>query len=160
MRKLLIASGTIAMLFIRCANPGEEGNTDSVLTNADTVTPSHAVTMTSPVDTVQQPARYSILEGTYVEKYDNGIVYMRGNVRGGIRHGQWLTFYSDGKPWSEGTYINGKREGYGVAWYQNGNKHEEGYYKNGRKVGKWKYWNETGELTEHDFAGDTANIRK
>ena len=109
-----------------------------------------------PVTGEPHKTKDSVYDGESIERYDNGVIYMRGDVRSGLRHGEWLTFYRDGNVWSKGTYINGYREGYGVSYHPNGNKSSEGYYKHDRPVGPWKYWSEDGTLTEHDFKGDTT----
>jgi antitoxin component YwqK of YwqJK toxin-antitoxin module len=99
----------------------------------------------------------SIMDGEHVERYDNGVIFIRGDVKGGLRHGEWLTFYKDGKIWSKGSYLLGYREGYGIAFHPNGKKSQEGYYTKNKMVGRWVFWNELGDSAVKVFAGTVAN---
>jgi len=112
-----------------------------------------SMTIDNVKDPIAHAVKDSIYNGTHIEKYDNGVIYMRGEVEGGLRAGQWLSFYKSGKPWSQGTYKAGLRQGYGISWYENGQKSSEGNYKDDLPVGKWKYWDETGNLVQKDFGG-------
>lgn len=93
----------------------------------------------------------SVFNGAFIDRYDNGVIYMKGDVSGGLRVGEWITFYKSGKEWSKGFYKAGMREGYGVSLWENGQKSSEGYYKNDRMTGKWKFWDAEGRMVEKDF---------
>ncbi len=139
--------------FMSCNN-----STPSIPTTTDSsqqkvVGEKSGMTVDNLTDPIAHAVKDSIYNGTHVEKYNNGVIYMRGEVEGGLRSGQWLTFYSDGKPWSQGTYKAGLRQGYGVSWFEGGEKSSEGYYKDDKPVGKWKYWDEKGNMVEKDFGG-------
>lgn len=143
------------MLFTSCSNSTPPAVTTT--TNTDSVTKTgvatHSLTVDNPLDRVPHAVKDSIYSGEHIERYDNGVIYMRGDVEGGLRAGQWLSFYPDGKPYSQGVYKDGLRQGYGVSWFQNGHKSSEGYYKDDKPVGKWKYWDEYGNMVEKDFGG-------
>lgn len=87
-----------------------------------------------------------IQSGIFEERYDNGIIKVRGNYAGGKRHGSWVSFFNTGKTWSEGLYVNGVREGMATVWYENGQKYYEGKYAKGKETGIWKFWKEDGTL--------------
>ena len=154
-RNFIFTAIMAACFFFSCGTKENAGGTDS--TKNDTAT-KHGITVNEPVTGEPHKTKDSVYDGESIERYDNGVIYMRGDVRSGLRHGEWLTFYRDGKVWSKGTYINGYREGYGVSYHPNGNKSSEGYYKHDRPVGHWKYWTEDGHVTEHDFKGDTTGM--
>ena len=87
-----------------------------------------------------------VRNGVFEERYENGIIKVRGNYAGGKRHGSWVSFFSNGKTWSEGLYVNGIREGAATVWYENGQKYYEGKYAKGKETGLWKFWDEKGTL--------------
>ena len=87
-----------------------------------------------------------VQNGVFEERYENGIIKVKGNYAGGKRHGSWVSFFKNGKTWSEGLYVNGAREGMAVVWYENGQKYYEGKYEKGKEVGTWKFWDDKGAL--------------
>jgi antitoxin component YwqK of YwqJK toxin-antitoxin module len=140
----------IAVLFLAaCGTPAEKvkPGSDSTAKSGLSIGDEH--------DDLHQPHTVdSIFNGPFIDRYDNGVIYMKGEVSGGLRVGEWITFYESGKEWSKGIYKAGLREGYGVSYHENGQKSSEGNYKNDRMVGKWKFWNEQGQLKEKDFGGE------
>src|SRR5687767_4910386 len=52
-----------------------------------------------------------VLHGDYIEKFDNGVIKMRGFYMNGKRDGQWTSFFSNGKVQSEGFFKAGLRDG-------------------------------------------------
>ena len=139
------------LLFASCSDaPKTTPTNDTTKIVGD---PKHAMTIDNPLDRIPHAVKDSIYNGEHIERYSNGVIYMRGDVEGGLRAGQWLTFYQDGKPWSQGIYKDGLRQGYGISWHQNGQKSSEGYYKDDKPVGKWKFWDEHGNMVEKDFGG-------
>ncbi|HTL83416.1 MAG TPA: hypothetical protein VL651_16990 [Bacteroidia bacterium] len=142
---------TISLLFFQCGTDVTPGSkTDSVKTDTGNSS-THQLSVTTPSNAIPHAVKDSIYDGEHVERYDNGVVYMKGEVKGGLRHGEWMTFYKDGKLWSQGTYKDGFREGYGVSYYANGNKSSEGYYQHDKMIGKWTFWDEYGNATTKDF---------
>jgi antitoxin component YwqK of YwqJK toxin-antitoxin module len=141
-----IAAG---ILLFSCSEPA----TNKTATAVDS-SGKKGVSVSDPIE--KQPHRVSdsVYNGEHIERYDNGVIFKRGDVQGGLRAGEWLTFYEDGKLWSKGTYENGLRQGYGVSYWRNGAKSSEGYYKDDAMVGKWKFWDEHGTMVEKDFGGE------
>jgi hypothetical protein len=88
----------------------------------------------------------NLKEDVYTEKYDNGVIKIKGYVLGGKRDGEWMSWYSNGKPWSACTYRAGILNGPIQTWYENGQKRFSGSYMNGKRSGKWTFWKENGEL--------------
>jgi antitoxin component YwqK of YwqJK toxin-antitoxin module len=115
--------------------------------------------VSEPVAPVSKRISDSIYNGEFVEKYETGIIYKRGEIAGGLAEGEWLTFYRDGKLWSKGNYHNGLRTGYAVSYWPNGQKSSEGYYAEGKMVGNW---NEEGKSVAKTFPGtpDTTKYKK
>jgi antitoxin component YwqK of YwqJK toxin-antitoxin module len=138
-----------------CSNSSTTSVSDSNRNDSGKVPVASAHTMTVDTSlgnsTIKQTD--SVFNGEKIERYDNGVIFKRGVVAGGLRTGEWLSFFKDGKPWSKGTYVNGLRDGYGVSWFEDGKKSSEGYYKNGKPVGKWTYWDEYGTVKEVDLGG-------
>ena len=144
MRKLVVPVFFVAAFLFSCGTPkNEKSDADSSGKKGLTVSDVHAPLPHTVEDT--------IFNGVHIERYDNGVIYMRGEVAGGLRAGEWVTFYRSGKEWSRGIYKAGFREGYGVSYYESGQKSTEGYYKHDRMTGKWKFWDEEGNLVEKDF---------
>jgi hypothetical protein len=86
--------------------------------------------------------------GTYIDKYQNGIVKFRGFFRQGQRHGQWMSFYPNGEAWSEMHYDKGKREGPNVAYFENGKVRYTGNYRNDQRDSIWVFYDSTGVVAE------------
>ena len=148
MRKLFLLPVLFCSFLFSCGNPSEkkEGG-DSIVDS------SHGISISNPLDKTPHRDKDSLYTGTRISKYDNGVIFMRGDVMGGLRVGEWISFYKTGAMWSKGTYVNGFRDGYGVSFFENGKKSSEGYYKNDAMVGKWKFWDEYGNMKENDFGG-------
>jgi hypothetical protein len=139
------------------------GDSAQLNTQTKSDTRLQSLSVTPPNSPVPKQVADSIWEGDYVDRHPNGVIKIRGYIKGGLASGDWLTFYDDGKPYSKGTYHAGYRVGYGVSWYHDGQKSSEGYYNQGKMVGKWKYWSESNhQLIEKDFGGvmpDTTTVR-
>lgn len=147
MHKLVLTTLFVTGIFFSCGNPAVDAN------KTDTTHNKHGISVTNPLDAERHAVKDSIYNGTHIERYDNGVIYMRGDVLGGLRAGEWLTFYKSGKEWSRGTYKDGLRQGYGISYWENGQKSSEGYYKDDKMVGKWKFWDAYGTVAEKDFGG-------
>lgn len=154
---------TVAMLLTASCGTTENKETkiDSVTVDTTNIGNS-GVTVSEPVAPVSKRISDSIYNGEYVEKYETGIIYKRGEIAGGLAEGEWLTFYRDGKLWSKGNYHNGLRTGYAVSYWPNGQKSSEGYYAEGKMVGNWIWWNEEGKSVAKTFPGtpDTTKYKK
>lgn len=152
-------AGLFALVFvIGCTEESTDKTKGDSL--ADTTKPKTGLTVSNQSQEGPHQVKDTCYNCEHVERYDNGVIYIRGDVQAGLRHGTWLTFFRNGKPWSQGNYIDGYREGYGVAWYENGQKSQEGYYKKDKMVGTWKFWNEQGMLVVKNYGGDTTRILK
>ncbi|CAN5735310.1 hypothetical protein BH11BAC7_BH11BAC7_25490 [soil metagenome] len=151
MRKLIFSTAFASLFFIfSCGNETAADTKKIDTANGN----KKGMTVSDPLEHVAHAVQDTILNGEHIERYENGVIYMRGEVAGGVRSGEWITFYRDGKEWSRGIYKAGFREGYGVSYWQNGQKSTEGYYKGDKMVGDWKFWNEEGRLVEKDFGGE------
>jgi antitoxin component YwqK of YwqJK toxin-antitoxin module len=157
-RNSLIFSVLLTAFLFSC----EERNTsnDPVLENKDSAVQSMTVAEQNNKETGPMKVKDSITDGVHVERYDNGVIYMRGDIAGGVRHGEWITFFRDGTLWSKGTYVNGYREGYGISYFPGGKKSSEGYYLKNKMVGVWKFWDEQGNLISKNYGGDTTQVMK
>ncbi|MBI3510487.1 MAG: hypothetical protein HY064_07465 [Bacteroidetes bacterium] len=120
---------------------------DQSKTKSDSTSQDSAHGLTVSVDTGHAPHKVKgdVKDGDYEERYDNGVIYMKGEVKNGLREGTWMSFFRDGKIYSQGTYKDGLREGFGVSFYANGDTSSVGYYKKDKQVGKWKFWDEYGQ---------------
>jgi antitoxin component YwqK of YwqJK toxin-antitoxin module len=146
MRKIFFLSIFSAALFFACGSPDDE-------TKNDTAGSKKGMTVSDPLGHEPHAVKDSIFNGEHIERYDNGVIFMRGDVSGGLRHGEWITFYQSGKEWSRGFYEAGLRQGHGVSYWENGQKSSEGEYKDDRMIGKWKFWDAQGKMVEKDFGG-------
>lgn len=89
-----------------------------------------------------------VINGLFLEKYENGVKQMEGNMKDAKRTGPWKAWYPDGTVWSEGNYKEGKRDGKSKVYFENGKVRYEGSYKDDKQVGIWKYYDETGKQIE------------
>ncbi|MCR5014035.1 MAG: hypothetical protein K6A28_04590 [Bacteroidales bacterium] len=79
-----------------------------------------------------------------INYYEDGAVWMEGDMKGQLREGDWKSYFPDGKVQSTGTFKDGLRVGKAVIYFENGNINMEGYYDNGDRVGDWTYYDEQG----------------
>ena len=82
-----------------------------------------------------------------VNYYDNGALYMEGDIKDGLREGEWVSYFLDGKVQSTGCFEKDLRTGKSLVYHENGNLWMEGYYKDGKQVGLWVYYDEQGYET-------------
>lgn len=82
-----------------------------------------------------------------VNYYDNGAVYMEGDIKNDLREGEWISYFQDGKVQSKGFFEKDLRTGKSLVYHENGNLWMDGYYKEGRMVGLWIYYDEQGYET-------------
>ena len=80
----------------------------------------------------------------FIERYDNGVVKIRGNEKGEKRIGKWEAYYPNGYKWSETSYRDGLRQGPIVVYYNNGMMRYEGSYSNDERSGVWQFYDTLG----------------
>lgn len=146
MRKIIFFSLCISAFLFSCNNAAEKTKTDSAGDSA-----KKGLSVSDPLAPQPHKVNDTIFNGEFVDRYENGVIYMKGEVSGGIREGEWITFYRSGKEWSRGIYKNGLRQGHGVSYFENGQKSSEGEYKDDKMTGVWKFWDENGNVVEKDF---------
>ncbi|MEI6489046.1 MAG: hypothetical protein WCP52_08795 [Bacteroidota bacterium] len=83
--------------------------------------------------------------GEYIERYDNGMIRIKGMMKNGKRDGLWRSWYVNGVPWSETTFKDGVKTGPTSTWYPNNRKRYDGFYVDDKEAGKWTYWDEKGK---------------
>ncbi|MBN2668898.1 MAG: hypothetical protein JXR60_06700 [Bacteroidales bacterium] len=84
-----------------------------------------------------------LYSGVAYNKYDNGQIGMKGNIKLGVFDGLWTWWYEDGAKKRETTYKDGLKEGYSYWWHKNGIKKAEIRF-NGDKNIEQKRWDEKG----------------
>ncbi len=84
--------------------------------------------------------------GEYIERYDNGMIRIKGTMKNGKRDGLWQSWYVNGIPWSETTFKDGVKTGQTSTWYPNNQKRYDGFYVDDKEAGKWTYWDEKGKV--------------
>ncbi|HET6990133.1 MAG TPA: hypothetical protein VFJ43_02370, partial [Bacteroidia bacterium] len=83
MGKLILLPVFSALLFFSCNNPAKiPDKMDSV---SDV---KHGLSVSNPVDKTPHAVKDSIFNGEHIERYKNGVIYMRGDVQGGLRAGE------------------------------------------------------------------------
>lgn len=101
--------------------------------------------------------------GDFYQKYDNGVVKVKGYFRFGKRHGQWFYFYPNGQIWSEAFYDNGLNNGFSKVHYESGKVYYEGGYKMNKPIGNWNFYDTTGTLVlqrSYDSTGKLLGDKK
>ncbi len=84
--------------------------------------------------------------GDYFQKYDNGIIKVRGFFRFGKKHGKWMYFFPNGTLWSEAFFENDKMHGEHNVYHENGQLYFTGQYNHGKAIGTWSFYDSTGVL--------------
>ncbi|MBA3970785.1 MAG: hypothetical protein H0X46_01325 [Bacteroidetes bacterium] len=129
---------------LSCSNQNAEEAVEVKVVNAPNPDSTRFTITTDDQDSV-------VNNGESIQRYDNGVIRMRGMMKDGKREGLWKSWYENGTPWSETTFLAGVKTGKTITWYENGNKRYEGEYINDIESGKWKYWDEKGkEVTTKD----------
>ena len=83
-----------------------------------------------------------------VHYYDNGALYMEGEMAGDVRNGKWTSYFPDGKVQSSGYFKDDRRTGQSLVYYENGNLWMDGCYRDGSRIGPWYYYDEQGYPTD------------
>jgi hypothetical protein len=100
----------------------------------------------------------STYTGDYFERYDNGIIKVRGFFRFGKKHGKWMYWHPNGLMWSEAFFENDKMEGESKVYHPNGKLYYEANYHNHEPSGTWKFYDTTGTLvTTKNFDKQPSN---
>jgi antitoxin component YwqK of YwqJK toxin-antitoxin module len=86
--------------------------------------------------------------GDYFEKYNSGIVKVRGFYRFGKKSGKWMYFYPNGTLWSEAFFNEDKMNGESRVYHQNGELYYSGFYKMDAADSIWNFYDSTGVLRE------------
>lgn len=86
--------------------------------------------------------------------YENGALFMEGDIKDNLREGEWVSYFQDGKIQSKGFFEKDVRTGMSLVYYENGNLWMEGNYREGKRVGQWIYYDEQGYETQRVDFGD------
>jgi len=86
--------------------------------------------------------------GDYFEKYNSGIVKVRGFYRFGKKSGKWMYFYPNGILWSEAFFKDDKMNGESRVYHPNGELFYNGYYKMDVADSVWNFYDSIGTLQE------------
>ena len=93
-----------------------------------------------------------VQDGESIVRYKNGVIKMRGAMKGGKRDGPWQSWYENGMQWSESIYDMGIKNGKTSTWYINSQKRYDGFYTNDKPSGNWIFYNEKGKkVDEHNY---------
>ena len=84
--------------------------------------------------------------GDYFQKYDNGVLKVRGYFRFGKRHGKWMYFYPTGLLWSEAFFDKDKMDGESNVYHENGKLYYHGVYSQDKPIGTWNFYDTSGVL--------------
>mgnify|MGYP006096171695 FL=1 len=77
-----------------------------------------------------------ILEGEWVNYFENGQFRYKGSYKNGLREGEWIFYHDNGQLYGKGSYKSGKKEGEWVDYRKDGTVDSErsGTFKNGERV--------------------------
>lgn len=90
----------------------------------------------------------STYTGDYFEKYESGVIKVRGSFRFGKKSGKWMYFYPNGKLWSEAFFHMDKMNGESTVYHPNGNVMYNGFYKMDVADSVWKFYDTTGVMVQ------------
>ncbi|MBS1647089.1 MAG: hypothetical protein JST67_07100 [Bacteroidetes bacterium] len=140
MNKILLMP--FALLFFFACSTNQKNNEKQAVSKQDSANKQIQSQMDKIADELAPPD--SDYTGEFFQKYENGVVKVKGYFRFGKRHGQWYYFYPNGLMWSEAFYDNGKMNGQSKVFYENGKTYYQGAYKKDIPVGLWLYNDTTG----------------
>ncbi len=95
-------------------------------------------------NTTEIAATPQIPDGDFVQKYPNGQIQIKGEMRNNKRVGLWTAYYPNGVKQSESTYEKGILSGRTASFYKNGQVRYIGYFLGGKRDGKWDFYSEQG----------------
>lgn len=75
-----------------------------------------------------------------MERFDNGNIKLKCEMKGEIQHGDCIAYFESGKISYISKYSNGELDGVSTFFHSNGVKHWEVNFKNGVKEGKISYY--------------------
>ena len=84
--------------------------------------------------------------GDFFQKYDNGVIKVRGSFRFGKKHGKWLYFRPNGLLWSEAFFDNEQHHGESSVYHENGKLYYTGSYDHDKPIGTWYFYDSLGVL--------------
>jgi len=90
--------------------------------------------------------------GRYVEFYEGGQEFVRGEFADNKRTGQWSYFNKDGSVAKEGSYSNGQLHDKWTYYRKNGDKVREAEYEEGIKHGTWNYYSTDGKMVIRELS--------
>lgn len=103
-------------------------------------------------DTKKRPGQFeppdSTYSGDYYEKYETGIIKVRGYFRFGKKSGKWMYFFPNGNLWSEAFFKADKMNGESNVYHPNGKLMYNGYYKMDVADSIWTFYDTTGKMVE------------
>lgn len=96
-----------------------------------------------------------LFTGMCYEKFDNGKIGIKGQMKNGKKDGLWTWWYSSGQKKRETQFVDGKKDGLTYYWYENGQKQKELMFKQDKNVDQ-KLWDEEGNrLPNPSFVSTT-----
>lgn len=134
---------------ISCVNKEKKENLPLII-RADSLSTTHLVKVIDTTDGILSKAEFIDRNDTTkkIQKqyWENGNVYIEGELIKEKRNGLWKAWYDNGHLWSIGNYVNGEKEGLEETYYPNGNVRYSIIYKNGKEEGMARYYSNKGEL--------------
>jgi len=123
-----------------------------------------------------------VLDGPYIELYDNGNISVKGNYNNSNKSGSWVKYglngakieeslynssgqlngnfkryYADGKMELESVYANGKENGIVKTYFGDGKLSSSKQYQDGKLVGKVMEYFSNGQLKTEGLANSDGN---
>lgn len=92
------------------------------------------------------------LEGTYVEYFENGRLYIKARYRADRLHGSYETFFPDGKREITTTYRDGFLQGKYEEREESGELYVTGKYEKGEREGLFEFFRDGKPLSRQLFA--------
>lgn len=89
--------------------------------------------------------------GTFILKYDSGIVALEGELEKKIRIGEWKHYYPNGTIMAEGVYISNEKAGPWTFYYSNENVKAKGEFRENLKEGEWEEYDKNGEMFQVNY---------
>jgi antitoxin component YwqK of YwqJK toxin-antitoxin module len=98
--------------------------------------------------------------GDFFEKYNNGIIKVRGYFRFGKKSGKWMYFFPNGLMWSEAFFDNDKMHGESNVYHPNGKLMYTGNYNHDVPIGKWMFYDSSGVLANQKVYDSIPKAKK
>ncbi len=94
---------------------------------------------------------YVILNGLFIEYYENGNIKVRKNMKNNVIHGLYESFYEDGTVKVITNYVENKFHGNYISYYLNGSLEINATFDNDNVVGNYEKYFDTGFLNIKAF---------